>query len=558
MKKPAPELILLEQLLANERNGVSLDEKLAHLQLLRGAEEVSCQIDRVLLERVMALQKGLNEARDHQRQLREMLNRLGATPWYPATYLQAFAAADGPRALVQLGNGRRVVAVAEGVDQNSLSVGDEVFLGNELNVIVGKSPNGTPRGGETALFERKIEDGRLILRYHDEELVMDAAAPLKETTLAAGDLLRCDRSAWVAFEKIERSKGSHLFVEEAPAETFDAIGGLDAEIGRIKRALNLHIFHAATAQRYRLRRKGSILLVGPSGTGKTMIARALANWLGTLSPSGRARFMNIKPSELHTMWYGQTEANYREAFRQARAAGSADPQVPVVMFFDEVDCVGMARGQANAHVDDRVLTAFMAELDGLAARGNIVVIGATNRRTALDPALLRPGRLGDLVLEIPRPKRKAAREIFAKHLRPDAPYARNGHGDDLSMTREEILETAVSRIYAPNGNNELATIQFRDGKRRSVRAADLISGAMIANIASSALERACVREVETQELGLRFEDMAHSIEEELDTAVKALTPANCRQHLTDLPQDMDVVSIQPTARKGRNNTSYLS
>ena len=145
----------------------------------------------------------------------------------------------------------------------------------------------------------------------------------------------------------------------------------------------------------------------------------------------------------------------------------------------------MARGQAHSHVDDRVLTALMAELDGLTDRGNIVVIGASNRRSSLDAALLRPGRLGDLILEIGRPRRKAALEILTKHLPPTVPYARNGHGDDFLTTREEILQTAVSRIYAPNADNELATLQFRDGKRRPVRASDLISGAMIANIANS-------------------------------------------------------------------------
>jgi SpoVK/Ycf46/Vps4 family AAA+-type ATPase len=228
------------------------------------------------------------------------------------------------------------------------------------------------------------------------------------------------------------------------------------------------------------------------------------------------------------------------------------------MFFDEVDSIGMNRGQAHGHVDDRVLTAFMSELNGLSDRGNIVVVGATNRRTALDPALIRPGRLGDLVLEVSRPKRKAARDILAKYLTLNLPFARNGHGDDLAANREEILEAAVSNIYAPNGDNELATLQFRDGKRRSVRAPDLVSGAMIASIANTALERACVRQIETGERGLRFEDVAEAMELEFDSAIRALTPANCRQHLTDLPQDMDVVSIQPIPRKSRNGARYLN
>jgi proteasome-associated ATPase len=549
MKKPVLDELSLNAVLRGGRSARSLEDRLALLQSLRAQAGPEANLDHALLERLLTLEEGLERARECQLQLKSALDRLTAVPWFPAIFLKTCATPDGARAVVQLGNQRRVVALAEALDGAQLQTGDEIFLNNELNAVVARSPNATPRCGETAVFERKTADGRLVLRLHDEELIMEAAAPLATVALNPGDSLRCDRNAWVAFERIERSDGRHLFLEETPTVTFDHIGGLDAEIQRIKRALNVHVFHAATAQRYGLRRKGSILLCGPSGTGKTMIAKAIANWLASVSPAGRSRFMYIKPSALHSMWYSQSEANYREAFAIARKAGEENPLIPCILFFDEVDSVGLARGGALSHVADRVLTAFMAELEGLSGRGNVVVVAATNRHSALDPALLRPGRLGDLILDIPRPKRQAAGEIFSRHLPAAVPYARNGHGEDWPATREQILQTALSRLYGPNADNEVATLVFRDGKRRVVRAADLISGAMIANIANGALERACFRHIETGEEGLRYEDVARAIDEELDAAARTLTPSNCRLHLADLPQDMDVVSVEPAPRR---------
>ena len=549
MKRNVIDEAQLNAVLGRGRSACSLEDRLAALQNLRAQAGPEGDFDRALLERLLAAEEGLARARECQRQVQETLARLTAPPFFPAIFLHSCSVPDEARAVVQMGTQRRVVAVAKALDGVPLHTGDEVFLNNELNAVVARAASAPTRGGETAVFERRTADGRLILRLHDEELVMEAAAPLAALTLNAGDLVRCDRNAWVAFERIERSPGRQWFLEETPQVTFDHIGGLNFEIERLKRVLNLQVNHAEVARRYGLRRKGSVLLSGPSGTGKTMIAKAIANWLASVSPAGRSRFMSLKPAALHSVWYSQSEANYREAFAAARKAGEEDPRIPVIIFFDEVDSVGLARGGTLAHVDDRVLTAFMAELDGLSDRGNIVVVAATNRRSALDPALVRPGRLGDLILEILFSKQKAAYEIFSRHLPLAAPYARNGHGADWATTREEILQTALSRLYAPNADNALATLVFRDGKRRAVHAADLISGAMIANIANGALERACYRHVETGEEGLRFEDVARAIDEELDAAARILTPSNCRLHLTDLPQDVDVVSVELAPRR---------
>ena len=541
-------------------DNVPLDLKLRHVQgIITQGEEADCAtVVRLLLEQHASLRHGLLEARQTQKELKQIVDKLTSPPWYPALYRRSFNTAQGARHIVQIGTNRRIVGLADGVDLTGLRLGEEVFLGSEQNVIVGRSPLGMPTHGETALFDRKLADGRLVLKWHDEDQIVDAAGTLADVPLKAGDLVRLDRSSWIAYEVIARSQGDSLFLEETPQVSFADIGGLNQQIHGVKNLISLHLFHRGVVDRYKARRKGSLLLYGPSGVGKTMLAKALANWLATLSQSRRSRFMNIKPGALHSMWYSQSEANYREVFRVARAAGESDPHVPIVLFFDEVDSVGLARGHSHQHVDDRVLNSFMAELDGLTERGNVLVIGATNRLEALDPALLRASRFGDLKLEVPRPKMPAGREILAKYLPADIPYAVNGHGDDLAATRAEILDAAISRLYAPNADNNLATIRFRDGKQRVVRFADLINGAVLANIATTAVEQACLREIETGEVGVQVADMHWAIAEEMQTMARSLSTTNCRNQLSDLPQDVDVVAVEPVARKVAHPHRYLN
>jgi SpoVK/Ycf46/Vps4 family AAA+-type ATPase len=250
------------------------------------------------------------------------------------------------------------------------------------------------------------------------------------------------------------------------------------------------------------------------------------------------------------MWYGQTESNYREVFKVAREAGLAEPDVPVVIFFDEIDSTAGERGRSAHQIDDRITNAFMAELNGLEDRGNILVVTATNRLDALDSAMTRPGRLGDLMLRIPRPGRAAARQIFEKHLPCDIPY--------MAGAREDAIDTAVSMIFSSNGDSELARVMFRDGKQRAVRAADLINGAEIASMAQSATELACAREARGGEGGVRAADLVEAVSGFFASAARALTPHNCRNYLDDLPQDVDVVRVEPVERKVARPYRYVN
>jgi proteasome-associated ATPase len=535
---------LFYRLAARGEHAPSQAEKLELVAGLRArSRQHAHRLDEFLLGEAERLGSSLDRVVRKQEDLERIFQKLTAPPWHTAVFLGEAATEAGARAVVAHNNATRVVSVAESVDLTLLVAGDEVLLGPELNTVVGTLPQRFLAWGETAVFDRWLSDDRMVVRARDEELVVRAASGLRDATLRPGDQLRWNRGLGMAFERLERTRGEQLFLEDTPKDSFAEIGGLDAQVEQLQRAIRLHYEHPDTVRKYQLRRKASVLLVGPPGTGKTLIARALANWLGGLSRAGRSRFMNVKPGSLHSMWYAQSEANYREAFRVAREAGAREPEVPVVMFFDEVDAVGAARGNSLHGVDDRVLTALMTELDGLEARGNILVVAATNRREALDPALLRAGRLGDLILEIPRPNRSAAREIFARHVAVGIPCA---------APRDALLDAAVSRIYAPNGLGDLATVTLRDGKRRSVTARDLVSGATIAKLCQAAIERACLRETEAGEPGLALADLLAAIDEEFESAARALAPGNCRRYLADLPQDVDVVRVEPVERRLRH------
>lgn len=540
-------------------NGPSLHEQFALIARARERKpDASLSIDQWLLCQMDELRHGLVEAQHHQAELKKLHARLTSPPWYAAVFLRPV---DGTadRAIVVYQGTPRVVTLAEDVRLDSLSTGEDVLLTQDLNLVLRRLTPSVTRACEVAEFQFALGDGRLLLKTREAEVIASAASALDCETLRCGDRVRWDPTVAMAFERLPRASDSGLFLSETPTESFADIGGLDRQIERLQWSVRLHMRHGDVVRRYQLKRASSVLLVGPPGTGKTMVARALARWLGDESPGGRARFMHIKPGALHSMWYSQSEANYREVFRVAREAGASDPGVPVVLFFDEVDAIGLTRGEGVSRIDDRVMTSFMTELDGLEARGNVLVVAATNRRDALDPALLRPGRLGDLVLEIPRPSMAAARAILERYLPASVPYSLDDRQTHSSTdARRDAIDAAVSRLYAPNGEGEIASIMFRDGTRRAIQARDLASGAMLANIARTAARRACVREVKEGIVGIRREDVLDAVADEVATAVAALTPQNCHAHMSGLPQDLAVARVEPTARKPRRPHRFLS
>jgi proteasome-associated ATPase len=545
-----PRLAELAALLTPDgENGLPLDERVrlaAHLRT--ESPEAGLLLDRHLFEENASMRQGLEQMRGHLEEAKQLVEQVLSPPYFPAVLLGLEETQRGPAALVVCGTQRRAVCLGPEIDMARMRPGDEVLLNEKLNLVVAHSPYRMMTTGETATFERSLPDGRIVLRSRDEEVLAFVSASLDGAALRKGDYVRFDRAACLALERVERSAGEEYCLEDRPRETFADVGGLDDEIELLQRAIRMRRFHSGQAALYGLPMLKSILLYGPPGTGKTLMARALANWLAELSGTQRSFFMAVKPSGLGSMWYSQTEANIRSIFAAARAAGSRSPDIPLVMFWDEVDSIAAQRGESPFRVHNDVTNAFLAELDGMEALGNVLVVAATNRLEDLDVGATRASRLGDLKLKIPRPRRTSASEIFQRHLEAGIPYA--GHGSPIQR-RASIIEGAVSALYAPNGDNRVATLTFRDGKTRTVLARDLISGAEIARIARSAKERACVRHIECGEEGLCLEDLLAGVEEFCESAAALLTPANCRRHLEDLPQDIDVVKVERERRVAR-------
>lgn len=531
---------LVEEILAAN---TGMEEKLANLAAARKSGAAGARVDEYLLAKILSREQDIQKILREQAQLRETLEQMTKPPLFPATLLGKLS--QGMLVMMP-GGGKRVVTGAPEFDAAGVAPGDDVLLNPDLNLVVSATEGHS--GGEVGTFARML-GGRIVVRHRDEEYVVQALEPLRHMTgeLKAGDLIRFDRNLLFGFERLPRPEHEEYLTTAPPKASFADVGGLDAQIEELKSLVELRFFHEETALRYGLTPAGAVLLEGPPGTGKTMLAAALANWVKELSGMAAA-WISVKPGELRSEWYGVTERKIREVFEAARRAQERNGKLPVILFFDELDAIGGARGRSGGQLDDRVMQAFAAEMDGVSERGNILLLAATNRREALDPALTRPGRFGDKSIVVGRPKAEAARAILGRHLREETPVYVNGHGG-AREAREELIATAVSRLYAPNGQAEVAKLVFRDGKERKVKAADMISGASLANIAQRAREMACRREVRQGAAGVKTQDLLAAIDAEMASLGRLLTPFNARDHVSGLPDDLDVVRVErPDAR----------
>lgn len=527
-------LPFLDDLLAVGDGAPDLDRKAELLGLARGAgAEVAARFDRVLLERLDRQTRGLVAAQAAQEELRALLARLEAPPWHPAILLRLEPTPLGVRAMVLHQGARRLVALADDVDAAALVRGEEVYLGSEGSVVAARSPYGVPRCGETAWFERATADGRCVLRWRDDEVVVDVAGTLDLAALEPGDQVRWDRTAWMAFERVGGGSARRFLADEIPDVGRDAVGGQSAALDLLVATLTATLVAPEKARRYRLDGRRSVLLHGAAGCGKTLMARVAAAEVRRRS-ARPCRFAVVKPGEWEAPFVGETQMNIRRTFEELRRTDDL-----TVLFLDEVEAIGRIRGGAATPHADKFLAALLAELDGFVARRNLAVIAATNRKDLIDPALLE--RLSDVEIAVARPDLDAARAIFAIHLPPDLPFGADG--------RDAVVETAVSRLYSPNGDNAVATLVLRDGRRRSVAARELMSGRAIAQVCAAARQRAFLRDEHGGDAGIGVADVEDAIADALERLATTLTPRNAHAHLSDLPADVDVAGVEPVVRR---------
>ena len=360
-----------------------------------------------------------------------------------------------------------------------------------------------------------LGDGRaLVLGHTDDERVVHLAAPLRELPLKAGDTLLVDLRSNTALERIPKAEVEQLVLEQVPDITYDQIGGLDGQVEAIRDAVELPYLHAELFVEHELRAPKGILLYGPPGCGKTMIAKAVANSLAqrVRDKTGRedvkSYFLNVKGPELLNKYVGETERQIRLIFQRAREKSAEG--FPVIVFFDEMESLFRTRGSGvSSDVETTIVPQLLAEIDGVESLKDVVVIGASNREDMIDPAILRPGRL-DVKIKVDRPDADAAREIFA-HLPARAPAAARGRGRAprraTPRPHRDMIERTVDKMYAADRDNEFLEVTYANGEKEVLYFKDFNSGAMIENVVARAKKLAIKRLLRPASEGLTTEDL---------------------------------------------------
>jgi proteasome-associated ATPase len=408
-------------------------------------------------------------------------------------------------------NGRKLrVSVGGNIDCDSIELGSEVLLNDSMSIVEARHPE---HAGDVVTLTKVLEDGiRAIVSFRgDDERVCELSDSLRGANLRSGDLLRLDSRSNLLLERLLQPEVEHLLLEQVPNVTFADIGGLDDQIEKIRDAVELPFLHADLFAEYQLPAPKGILLYGPPGCGKTLIAKAVANSLAqrvaakTGDDKGRSYFINIKGPELLNKYVGETERQIRLVFQRARE--KSEEGWPVIIFFDEMDSMFRTRGTGvSSDMESTIVPQLLAEIDGADKLQNVIIIGATNREDLIDPAILRPGRL-DVKIRVDRPNRNAAQQILLRYLSDDLPF---GEGCQIA----DIVDLAIDRIFAETDENRFLEITYQNGEKEELFYKDFLSGAMLENIVRRAKKKAIKRRIDGGDGGIITADLISSVVDE--------------------------------------------
>jgi proteasome-associated ATPase len=402
------------------------------------------------------------------------------------------------------------VALHPDIDHELLDRGAEVVLNESYNVVMARAPEIT---GEVVTVKEVMEDGVrvVVVGRADEERVCELADAIRGTHIRAGDHLRLDTRSNLLLEKLPRPEVEHLLLEEVPDISYTDIGGLDDQIEQIADAVELPFLHQDLFAEHQLPAPKGILLYGPPGCGKTLIAKAVANSLAkkvadTIGEGkGRSYFINIKGPELLNKYVGETERQIRLVFQRARE--KSDEGWPVIVFFDEMDSMFRTRGSGiSSDMESTIVPQLLSEIDGVEGLKNVIVIGATNREDLIDPAILRPGRL-DVKIKIERPNAEAAKAIFARYLTDEIPIM---DGESIP----EMIDATVTEMYRDDEANRFLEVTYQNGDKEILYYKDFSSGAMIENVVRRAKKLAIKRVIGGGAKGVCTDDLLASIKQE--------------------------------------------
>jgi len=457
----------------------------------------------------------LKEVREQIVALKEEVEKLSQPPSGFGVFMATNE--DGTVDLMTAGRKLRV-NVANEIDPKSLVPGQELMLNEAMNVIAVREFESQ---GEVVTLKEILDARRAVVVGHaDEERVVMIADPLIGQNLRVGDHLMLDQRSGYLFERLPKAEVEELVLEEIPDITYEDIGGLRGQIEAIRDAVELPFLHQELFLEHRLKPPKGVLLYGPPGCGKTLIAKAVANSLAksiaekTGNVSAKSYFLNIKGPELLNKYVGETERQIRQIFQRAKE--KSDEGFPVIVFFDEMDSLFRTRGSGvSSDVENTIVPQLLSEIDGVETLSNVIVIGASNREDMIDPAILRPGRL-DVKIKIERPDGDSAREIFSIYLTPDLPLDQQEvkAAGGAPQLIDGMIDETVESMYSESEDNRFLEVTYANGDKEILYFKDFNSGAMIENVVQRAKKEAIKRFLATGVKGLKLEDLLQAIREE--------------------------------------------